>query len=155
MITNRGKSVILLFLLCQLHRNLCIERQIQNHIFRGDKRRVLQVAAHAIPIILIFMLAFFQGDSQLARSVLGEESRRQIISISGGQLRIDLELLAIRAVVIGCQFLQAEGKDPASIYVTGNTAIDALKTTVREDYTFKDETLKNTVDILKKKINPQ
>ena len=28
-----------------------------------------------------------------------------------------------------------EGKDPSSIYVTGNTAIDALKTTVREDYT--------------------
>ncbi len=31
--------------------------------------------------------------------------------------------------------LLREGKDPASIYVTGNTAIDALKTTVREDYT--------------------
>ena len=28
-----------------------------------------------------------------------------------------------------------EGKDPESIYVTGNTAIDALKTTVRDDYT--------------------
>lgn len=28
-----------------------------------------------------------------------------------------------------------EGKDPATIYVTGNTAIDALKTTVRRDYT--------------------
>ncbi len=28
-----------------------------------------------------------------------------------------------------------EGKDPSSIYVTGNTAIDALKTTVRDDYT--------------------
>lgn len=27
-----------------------------------------------------------------------------------------------------------EGKDPQRIYVTGNTAIDALKTTVREDY---------------------
>ncbi len=27
-----------------------------------------------------------------------------------------------------------EGKDPESIYVTGNTAIDALKTTVRDDY---------------------
>lgn len=27
-----------------------------------------------------------------------------------------------------------EGKNPKSIYVTGNTAIDALKTTVREDY---------------------
>ncbi|MEH6955604.1 non-hydrolyzing UDP-N-acetylglucosamine 2-epimerase [Neobacillus drentensis] len=31
--------------------------------------------------------------------------------------------------------LVKEGKDPASIYVTGNTAIDALKTTVREGYT--------------------
>ena len=31
--------------------------------------------------------------------------------------------------------LVKEGKDPASIYVTGNTAIDALKTTVRKDYT--------------------
>ena len=30
--------------------------------------------------------------------------------------------------------LLKEGKDPASIYVTGNTAIDALKTTVKEDY---------------------
>lgn len=28
------------------------------------------------------------------------------------------------------------------IYVTGNTVIDALKTTVRKDYTFKDDTLK-------------
>ena len=27
-----------------------------------------------------------------------------------------------------------EGKDPKTIYVTGNTAIDALKTTVKEDY---------------------
>lgn len=27
-----------------------------------------------------------------------------------------------------------EGKDPASIFVTGNTAIDALKTTVKNDY---------------------
>jgi len=31
--------------------------------------------------------------------------------------------------------LLREGKDPDSIFVTGNTAIDALKTTVREDYT--------------------
>ena len=30
--------------------------------------------------------------------------------------------------------LLKEGKKPESIYVTGNTAIDALKTTVREDY---------------------
>ncbi len=28
-----------------------------------------------------------------------------------------------------------EGKDPKTVFVTGNTAIDALKTTVREDYT--------------------
>jgi UDP-N-acetylglucosamine 2-epimerase (non-hydrolysing) len=31
-----------------------------------------------------------------------------------------------------------EGKDPNTIYVTGNTAIDALKTTVRTDYTHPD-----------------
>lgn len=31
--------------------------------------------------------------------------------------------------------LLREGKNPESIYVTGNTAIDALKTTVRESYT--------------------
>lgn len=32
------------------------------------------------------------------------------------------------------QNLIKEGKDESTIYVTGNTAIDALKTTVREDY---------------------
>ncbi len=31
--------------------------------------------------------------------------------------------------------LLKEGKNPDNIYITGNTAIDALKTTVREDYT--------------------
>ena len=31
--------------------------------------------------------------------------------------------------------LLKEGKDSSTIYVTGNTAIDALKTTVKEDYT--------------------
>ncbi|MBQ1976474.1 MAG: UDP-N-acetylglucosamine 2-epimerase (non-hydrolyzing), partial [Clostridia bacterium] len=31
--------------------------------------------------------------------------------------------------------LLREGKEESTIYVTGNTAIDALKTTVREDYT--------------------
>ncbi len=38
--------------------------------------------------------------------------------------------------------LLSEKTDPNTIYVTGNTVIDALKTTVREDYEFKDETLK-------------
>ena len=33
------------------------------------------------------------------------------------------------------QNLLKEGKSPESIYVTGNTAIDALKTTIRNDYT--------------------
>jgi UDP-N-acetylglucosamine 2-epimerase (non-hydrolysing) len=33
--------------------------------------------------------------------------------------------------------LLKEGKGPSTIYVTGNTAIDALKTTVRDDYTHK------------------
>lgn len=31
-----------------------------------------------------------------------------------------------------------EGRNPETIYVTGNTAIDALKTTVRKDYTHPD-----------------
>lgn len=35
--------------------------------------------------------------------------------------------------------LVKEGRDPKKIWITGNTAIDALKTTVREDYT--DENL--------------
>jgi UDP-N-acetylglucosamine 2-epimerase (non-hydrolysing) len=30
--------------------------------------------------------------------------------------------------------LLKEGKHPSTIYVTGNTAIDALKTTVSEDF---------------------
>ena len=34
--------------------------------------------------------------------------------------------------------LLKEGKNPESIYVTGNTAIDALKTTVRQDYIHKE-----------------
>lgn len=34
--------------------------------------------------------------------------------------------------------LLREGKKEASIYITGNTAIDALKTTVRKDYTHPD-----------------
>ena len=34
--------------------------------------------------------------------------------------------------------LVREGKDESSIYVTGNTAIDALKTTVRQDYTHSE-----------------
>ena len=37
------------------------------------------------------------------------------------------------------QNLISEGKDPATIYVTGNTAIDTMKLTVKEDYT--DETV--------------
>lgn len=38
------------------------------------------------------------------------------------------------------QNLIREGKDPSTIYVTGNTAIDALQTTVREDYTHPELT---------------
>lgn len=36
------------------------------------------------------------------------------------------------------QNLINEGKDPANIYVTGNTAIDALRTTVRSDYSHEE-----------------
>lgn len=39
--------------------------------------------------------------------------------------------------------LLSEKVNPNDIFVTGNTVIDALNTTVRDDYEFKDETLKN------------
>lgn len=39
---------------------------------------------------------------------------------------------------ISRQNLIKEGKDPESIYVTGNTAIDALKTTVKSDFSHPD-----------------
>ena len=39
--------------------------------------------------------------------------------------------------------LLSENTNPETIYVTGNTVIDALKTTVRDDYEFKDATLRS------------
>lgn len=36
-----------------------------------------------------------------------------------------------------------ENVDPDKIYITGNTVIDALKTTVKDEYKFKDECLSN------------
>lgn len=39
--------------------------------------------------------------------------------------------------------LLRENTPKENIYITGNTVIDALKTTVRDDYTFSDEGLKN------------
>lgn len=38
-----------------------------------------------------------------------------------------------------------------NIYITGNTVIDALKTTVREDYTFQNELL-NSLDFAEKRV---
>lgn len=39
--------------------------------------------------------------------------------------------------------LLRENTPPENIYITGNTVIDALNTTVRDDYVFSDEGLKN------------
>ena len=47
--------------------------------------------------------------------------------------------------------LLKEGKDETKIFITGNTVIDALKTTVRKDYQFANETLKS-LDFSKKII---
>lgn len=56
-----------------------------------------------------------------------EEFNRQAVSIISAYHFAPTELSR--------QNLLKEGKKAESIYVTGNTAIDALKTTVREDYT--------------------
>ncbi len=55
-----------------------------------------------------------------------EEFNRQAVSIISSYNFAPTELSKDNLI--------KEGKDPASIYVTGNTAIDALKTTVRDDY---------------------
>ena len=55
-----------------------------------------------------------------------EEFNRQAVSIISAYNFAPTELSR--------QNLIKEGKSPSSIYVTGNTAIDALKTTVRSDY---------------------
>ena len=56
-----------------------------------------------------------------------EEFNRQAVSIISKYNFAPTELSKANLV--------KEGKDESTIYVTGNTAIDALKTTVRDDYT--------------------
>ena len=56
-----------------------------------------------------------------------EEFNRQAVSIISSYNFAPTELSK--------ENLVREGKDENTIYITGNTAIDALKTTVREDYT--------------------
>ena len=59
-----------------------------------------------------------------------EEFNRQAVSIISAYNFAPTELSK--------ENLLREGKNPDTIYVTGNTAIDALKTTVRGDYTHPD-----------------
>ncbi|MBS6697761.1 MAG: UDP-N-acetylglucosamine 2-epimerase (non-hydrolyzing) [Faecalibacterium prausnitzii] len=59
-----------------------------------------------------------------------EEFNRQAVSI--------ISKFNFAPTELSEQNLLKEGKNPDSIYVTGNTAIDALKTTVRENYTHKE-----------------
>lgn len=56
-----------------------------------------------------------------------EEFNRQAVSI--------ISQFNFAPTELSKQNLLKEGKEPDNIYVTGNTAIDALKTTVRENYT--------------------
>ena len=56
-----------------------------------------------------------------------EEFNRQAVSIISRYNFAPTELAG--------QNLRKEGRNPDSIFITGNTAIDALKTTVRDDYT--------------------
>lgn len=56
-----------------------------------------------------------------------EEFNRQTVSILAKYNFAPTELTA--------ENLRREGRDPATIYVTGNTVIDAMRFTVRDDYT--------------------
>ena len=58
----------------------------------------------------------------------------------GGELKEEMDVIefshyALEKLKVDYGTLINEGKNPDSIYVTGNTAIDALKTTVRSEYT--------------------
>ena len=59
-----------------------------------------------------------------------EEFNRQAVSI--------ISKFNFAPTEMSRQNLLKEGKQESTIYVTGNTAIDALRTTVREDYTHPD-----------------
>lgn len=61
-----------------------------------------------------------------------EEFNRQVVSI--------ISRYNFSPTTMSRDNLLREGKKPESIYVTGNTAIDALKTTVREDYSHPELT---------------
>lgn len=56
-----------------------------------------------------------------------EEFNRQAVSI--------ISRYNFAPTKLAAENLIKEGKDPSSIYITGNTVIDAMKHTVREDYT--------------------
>ncbi|MGN0334575.1 MAG: non-hydrolyzing UDP-N-acetylglucosamine 2-epimerase [Lachnospiraceae bacterium] len=60
------------------------------------------------------------------KSPYPEEFNRQAVGV--------LAALNFAPTTIARDHLLREGKDPERIFVTGNTAIDALKTTVKEDY---------------------
>lgn len=59
-----------------------------------------------------------------------EEFNRQAVSI--------ISKYHFAPTVLSKENLLKEGKDPKSIWVTGNTAIDALKTTVKDSYSDKN-----------------
>lgn len=59
-----------------------------------------------------------------------EEFNRQAVSI--------ISKYNFAPTVLSKENLLQEGKDPKSIWVTGNTAIDALKTTVKDSYSDKN-----------------
>lgn len=59
-----------------------------------------------------------------------EEFNRQAVSI--------ISKYNFAPTVLSKENLLKEGKDPKSIWVTGNTAIDALKTTVKDSYSDKN-----------------
>ncbi len=61
-----------------------------------------------------------------------EEFNRQTVSI--------ISKYNFAPTILSKNNLIREGKNPDTIYVTGNTAIDALKTTVREDYNHNELT---------------
>lgn len=107
-----------------------------NDVFEKEKPDIVLVHGDTTTTFATAVAAFYNGikvghveaglRTYNLKSPFPEEFNRQAVS-----LMADFNFAPTSA---SKENLLKEGKNPENIYITGNTAIDALKTTVKEDY---------------------
>ena len=125
--------------MCPLVNELKKRKELETVVcVTGQHRQMLDMVLEAFDVTPDYDLSIMKDKQTLFDVEAGlrtyniyspypEEFNRQAVSI--------ISKFNFAPTELSKQNLLKEGKDPASIYVTGNTAIDALKTTVRENYT--------------------